>query len=77
MDLIKQGKRYKDLKTGKYYRIRRGVLVEIPPKWVGQVTTPATIRRRSSKMIKKLRMLEKHRRRDILDDAIHEYFHGK
>ena len=34
---------------GKYYRIRRGVLVEIPPQWVGKVPYPQTIRKCKSK----------------------------
>ncbi|KKN54362.1 hypothetical protein LCGC14_0593400 [marine sediment metagenome] len=36
-------------KDGKYYRWRRGRLVEIPPEWVGKVTHPQTIRKRKSK----------------------------
>lgn len=36
-------------KDGKFYRMRRGVLVEIPPQWVGKVTYPQTIRKRPSK----------------------------
>ena len=31
---------------GKYYRTRRGKLVEIPTEWVGMFTTPQTISRR-------------------------------
>ena len=34
---------------GKFYRYRRGKLVEIPPKWVGQTTSPQSIRKRPSK----------------------------
>ena len=34
---------------GKYYRIRRGALVQIPDEWVGQVPNPQTIRKRKSK----------------------------
>lgn len=33
---------------GKFYRMRRGQLVEIPEEWVGQVTHPQTARKRSS-----------------------------
>lgn len=36
-------------------RIRRGIVVEIPPEWIGQVPTPATIRQRPSKMTGKAR----------------------
>jgi hypothetical protein len=36
-------------------RIRRGKEVEIPPEWVGNVTTPATIRQRPSKLIGKMK----------------------
>lgn len=34
---------------GKFYRKRRGQLVEIPSEWVGQVTHPQTMRKRPSK----------------------------
>lgn len=46
-------------KDGKFYRMRRGELVEIPKEWVGKVTTPATIRKRPSKMTRKLRRATK------------------
>lgn len=36
-------------KNGKFYRMRDGVLVEIPPKWINKVTYPQTIRKRASK----------------------------
>ena len=32
------------------YRVRRSKVVEIPPEWVGNVTTKATIRQRTSKL---------------------------
>ncbi len=35
---------------GKFYRMRRGQLVEIPEEWVGKVTTPQTLRKRDSKI---------------------------
>jgi hypothetical protein len=35
--------------AGKFYRMRKGKLVQIPPEWVGQVTHPQTIRKRASK----------------------------
>ena len=34
---------------GKFYRKRRGVLVEIPEEWVGKTVDPQTIRKRKSK----------------------------
>jgi len=34
---------------GKFYRVRRGKLVEIPSDWVGHTTHPQTIRKRNSK----------------------------
>jgi len=40
---------------GKFYRMRRGRLVEIPPEWLNKVTTPCTIRQRPSKVSKKIR----------------------
>ena len=40
---------------GKLYRTRRGKLVEIPKEWVGNFTTPATIRQRPSKLIGKVK----------------------
>ena len=36
------------------YRMRRGRLVKIPDKWVGNFTTPQTIRKRDSKLTNKL-----------------------
>jgi len=36
-------------KDGKFFRKRRGILVEIPGEWVGKVTHPQTIRKRPSK----------------------------
>jgi hypothetical protein len=39
---------------GKFFRERRGKLVEIPPEWVGNVTHPQTIRKRASKLIGKI-----------------------
>jgi hypothetical protein len=46
--------------NGKFYRMRRGRLVKIPAVWLNNVTTPATIRRRFSKMTGKLAKLLKH-----------------
>lgn len=40
---------------GKSYRVRRGKLVQIPERWVGQVTHPQTIQKRPSKAVHKLR----------------------
>lgn len=40
---------------GKFYRKRRGKLVLIPDEWVNKITTPATIRRRPSKISRKVR----------------------
>jgi hypothetical protein len=53
--LVRQGNRYYDPEEEKYYRYRRGELVEIPPEWVNKVPTPATIRRRSSRLVRKLK----------------------
>ena len=39
----------------KYYRKRRGKLVEIPNRWLGQVSHPQTIRKRQSKFTKKIK----------------------
>lgn len=33
----------------KFYRMRRGKLVEIPDEWLGKTTHPQTIRKRESK----------------------------
>lgn len=35
---------------GKFYRYRRGKLVEIPIEWVNRVTSRQTIRQRNSKL---------------------------
>lgn len=40
---------------GKFFRKRRGKLVEIPTEWVGQTTHPQNIRKRLSKGTRKLR----------------------
>ncbi len=42
-------------KDGKFYRMRRGVLVEIPEEWVGKTTYGQTINKRPSKQIHKRR----------------------
>jgi hypothetical protein len=41
-------------KDGKFYRMRRGKLVEIPAEWVGEVAYPQAIRERPSKLIGKV-----------------------
>lgn len=41
-------------KDGRFYRLRRGKLVEIPVEWVGQVVYPRTIRERPSKRVGKV-----------------------
>lgn len=43
-----------------FFRLRRGVLVLIPPTWVGKVTHPQTIRKRPSKQTHKSRLRDKH-----------------
>lgn len=50
---------------GKYFRVRRGVLVEIPQEWVGRVTTPQTINKRDSKLTNKLARATKWRRNKL------------
>ena len=35
--------------NGKFYRKRRGILVQIPDKWVGKTVYPQTIAKRKSK----------------------------
>ncbi len=49
-------------KDGKSYRVRRGRLVEIPPKRVGTFASPQTIAKRPSKAIHKLRKKLKYGR---------------
>ncbi|GIZ51081.1 hypothetical protein [Noviherbaspirillum aridicola] len=41
-------------RDGKFYRLRRGKLVEIPAEWVGEVTSRQSIRSRPSKQIGKV-----------------------
>lgn len=48
--MIRQGDRFYDETENKYYRMRRGKMVEIPLGWVNRVTTPCTIRHRDSKI---------------------------
>ena len=43
-------------KDGRSYRMRRGKLVEIPTKWIGQTLTPQTKRKRLSKLTHKDRV---------------------
>lgn len=40
-------------KDGKFYRMRRGVLVEIPEEWVGKTIDRSAINKRPSKQIHK------------------------
>jgi hypothetical protein len=47
-------------KDGKFFRMRRGVLVEIPPDWVGKTLHPQTKKKRPSKHIGKLKKLVKY-----------------
>lgn len=54
---------------GKFYRYRRGKLVEIPRRWVGHVTSPATIRQRPSK----LSGPAKRRAKDELSGGVNGY----
>lgn len=63
---------------GKFYRERRGKLVEIPAQWLGRVTSRETIRQRPSKLHGKLKRIVKDvggvnrykdRRAEPLDDA--------
>jgi len=42
---------------GKFYRVRRGALVEIPAEWVGRVTTPQTISKRRSNQVPQVRKI--------------------
>lgn len=58
---------------GKTYRMRRGKLVEIPEKWVGNCTTKKTIRQRPSKQIHKLRKFMKYgERRSLKEPSLEE-----
>jgi hypothetical protein len=41
-------------KDGKFYRMRRGKLVEIPAEWIGEVVYPQTVRERASKLTGKV-----------------------
>lgn len=55
-------------KDGKFYRVRRGKLVEIPAEWVGEVAYPQTLRELSSKLIGKVaretKYADNHNRKD-------------
>jgi len=55
-------------KDGKFYRMRRGKLVEIPAEWVGEVVYPRTLRERPSKLIGKVarevKYADNHNRKD-------------
>lgn len=41
-------------KDGKFYRMRRGKLVEIPAEWIGEVVYRQTVRERASKLTGKV-----------------------
>lgn len=43
-------------KDGKFYRMRRGKLVEIPNEWVGKVPHGNTMRKRNSHLTRKAKM---------------------
>jgi len=53
--------------NGKYYRMRRGKLVEIPAEWVGKVTTRQTINRRkeSARLKRKELTFQERKQSDI------------
>lgn len=51
------------------YRVRRGKIVEVPPEWVGRMTTRKTIRQRPSKLRRKLRKAARHGTRRSLAAA--------
>lgn len=46
-------------KEGKFYRMRRGKLVEIPQQWIGRHPTAQTIRKRPSKLTGKVKRVVK------------------
>lgn len=46
-------------KDGRFFRERRGKLVEIPLEWVGQTTSSRSIRQRPSKLPGKLKRVVK------------------
>lgn len=62
MSKVKPSKRIEKIVDGvkKYYRMRRGELVEIPNEWVGQTVTGQSIRKRPSKGLHKHVKLDKH-----------------
>lgn len=53
--------------NGKYYRMRRGKLVEIPAEWVGKITTRQTINRRkeSARLKRKELTFQERKQSDI------------
>lgn len=53
--------------NGKYYRMRRGKLVEIPLEWVGKITTRQTINRRkeSARLKRKELTFQERKQSDI------------
>jgi hypothetical protein len=61
--------------NGNRYRMRRGKLVMIPKEWVGKVTTPQTMRKRQSRLTRKVRRETKHPTRswrgaDVTDELM-------
>jgi hypothetical protein len=54
------------------FRIRRGRRVQVPPKWVGKMTTRKTIRQRPSNFKHKLRKALRFSRKQSLAAAREE-----
>lgn len=70
------GKRFEI--SEKYFRVRRGKLVEIPKKWAGKITCKQTIRKRQSKETRKQRNLIKMPyNREIGNDKYMQYKRGE
>lgn len=54
--------------NGKYYRMRRGKLVEIPLEWVGKITTRQTIdRRKEAARLKRKELTFQERKQSDLE----------
>lgn len=53
------------LKDGRVFRLRRGEIVEVPARWVGNLTTQQTIRKRPSKLTGKVKRIVKDRTGDV------------
>jgi hypothetical protein len=60
-------------RDGKFYRMRRGKEVEIPPEWLGKVTSRQTINKRASRQTRQQRDAKMPAKLKFQDRLEHEH----